>query len=175
MAAPTTLVPKPKEWGPQHERMALFSASGMRNKEIAELFEVSETWVGIVLQDPRAIKVKDGFLRELRDRLLSKHEDQVLALAEYALKNLGRTLKEHVDPEKLGKKQHQDRMSLEIMKMAGLGYTERGGGGPTLTLTREESELLMDAVKKSDRAREIHEGSYEVIDDEPDGKGEVAD
>ena len=169
-----TAVAKPKTWGPQHEKMSLFSAAGMKNKEIAELFDVSTVWVYQVLQDPRAVKVKDDYLRELRDRLMSKYDDQVLALVEYALINLGRTVKEHVDPEKLGKKQHQDRMSLEVMKMAGFGYADRGVGAATLALTREESELLMAAVKKSDRAREIHEGSYEVIDDEPDGKGEVA-
>ena len=164
-----------KKWEPKHERMALLSAAGTKSKDIAEMFGVSEVWVFKVLQDPRAMKVKADFVRELRDRLLQKFDDQVLVLAGLALKNLKRTLSVHLDPEtQRVMKQHQDRISIDILKLAGLGHAERPAGA-TIQLTREESQVLVEAIRTADKAKEIYDADFEVINDEPNGKATSSD
>lgn len=163
-----------QKWGPNHTRVALLSASGIESAEIAKMFGKSTTWVNRVLKDPQAAVIIDGYIRDLKERLLQKFDNQVLVLAGFALNNLKRTVMSHPDIEKQFRmKQHQDKISVDVLKMAGFGAGERAPAA-TIQLTKEESQLLIKAVDKSNEAREIYDAEYEVID-EPNGKATPTD
>ena len=157
-----------KKWEPKHEQMALLSASGVSNKEIAKAFGMTEVWTYKILADPRATLAKEGFVRDLRASLFAKYDDQILSLVDYALRNISRTVMADVDPEHTDRKRHQDKVSLEVIGLAGVGNQDRGGG-QKIQLTPDQAATLANAIEKSDEAREIN-AEYEIMDAEPNGK-----
>lgn len=152
------------KWGPKHEQVALLSASGATNKDIAEVVGFSENWIGKIVRDPRAQLAQANFVRALRERLLKKFDNRILELADYAIRNLGRTVKADVDPDHLDKKRHQDKMSVEVIKFTGLGESQ-SDKRPVIQITSDQLGVLAGAITKSDEAREIYEAEYEMVDD----------
>jgi len=161
-----------KTWKPIHTKIALLSATGMKNIEIAELVGMTPAWICRILGDPRAERLKEAFVERLRDNLMTSMGDRIVALAEDALENIEQTVVADIDPDS-ARKMWQDKVSLEVLNRAGFGKNAapRVSGG--IVLSKEASDELVEAIKKSDEARRLHEGSYLAEDNERDGVGGV--
>lgn len=159
-----------KAWKPIHTKIALLSATGMKNIEIAELVEMTPAWVCRILGDPRAERMKEIFVDRLRDSLMTSVRDRIVALAEDALENIEQTVVADVDPDS-ARKMWQDKVSLEVLNRAGFGKsaTPKVSGG--IILSKEASDELVEAIKKSDEARRLHEVSSLADSNERDGSG----
>ena len=158
-----------EKWTLLHERVANLGATGLASAEIAKVVNRPQEWVEHVLDSDQAQGVKEKWFIDLKLRLFAKFEGEFAELMELSLRNLRRTLIFDVDPEvDFNAKKHQDRVSLEVMKMARVAQESNRDLGKGLSLTTAESQLLVDAIAKAKEAESY--ADYEIVEAEKNGK-----
>lgn len=166
-----------ENWKPAHDRILLLYIGGYKIKDIAKITGYCREHVGQLLQDPRA----QNRIDKVRKRLYGQLEDDITTkmkmLGNEAVDNIRRTLMEDHKAGSRAKK-HQDKMSFELLDRIGHGKssgkdTDSGGG---VELSEEDAGRLIEALEKSEQAREEHEiemepgedGAYELSENGSD-------
>ena len=157
-----------EQWSLMHERVAILGATGIAVEEIARVVERPEEWVEQVLNSDQALAVKEKYFIDLKHKLFAHFESEFIELMELSIRNVKRTLAHDIDPEIDWKsKVHQDKISIEIMKLARGAKESNRDLGTGLSLTREESLALVDSFKAAKEAENY--ADYEVVTPEKNG------
>lgn len=156
-----------ENWKPKHDRVLQLHLAGYQITTIADITGYSREWVSDLINDPRAQQRIEKMRERLYDQLEEDLAIKMKFLGPKAVENIRETLEGDHDPGSKAKK-HQDKMSFELLDRIGHGKSssddERKGGGGVV-LSGEDSERLVEAIEKSNKAREEHEVTMEQDED----------
>ena len=162
----TTLAPIVR-WTIKHEQIVAMHIGGMDNEQIAASIVMkskhpSVVRVSQILSDPMARRIIGEAVKKVRAQMMESLEDGVAALAVTAMKRIAETI--NFPDFILGteEKKHQDRLSLDLVKMVYANNKETIEPGSQLT--EEQFKQLTEALEDSKEADElIREAEYEEV------------
>lgn len=146
---------QPKTWKVEHEAIVLMHCKGISNKEIAELYDMSEVHVGNVIL---CVKGQE-FIEKIRSNLPTKDlELKYKTILENAVERLDAFMK---DDDKFKKYPIQavDRAmkSMEMIDSRLRAASSNNVRNNTVVLATEASvDRLMNAMKKVQESNELH-------------------
>lgn len=150
------------KWKPVHDTVLALHMAGYAHKSIAAIVGLSPSHVTDLINDPRAQKAVQKIRKRLFENQLRNLEGKLTMLGDAAVGNLRKTVNADIAPKSKAKK-HQDRVSMDVLDMIGVGQDGRGDDG--MKLTKEASERLADAMEKADEAEQTHEIEMEPSED----------
>lgn len=152
----------PKEWTALYEQMALLSAAGMTNIELAERFKYTPQQVSNILCTPQAKIINKMMIDKIRSGMKESFEAQTTELADIAMQNVSDVLKNKALVEK--NPFSMMRASLDFLK----GINKLEGDGPktnnvqnNFLMSDAAADRLADALGKSMEIKQLH-GNIEV-------------
>jgi len=164
----TTLAPIVR-WTVKHEQIVAMHIGGMDNEEIASNIVIksknpSVVRVSQILSDPKARRIINEAMMKVRAQMMESLDDGVAALSITAMKRIAETI--NFPDFVLGSdaKKHQDRLSLDLVKLV---YGNRDSGledAPPLDAAM--SKRIVEALEASAAVDElIQEGQFEVVEE----------
>lgn len=154
------------DWTPQHEIVVQLNIAGWGNEDVAKHVKLSKERVSQILQDPRA-KISRGLaLQRIRDSAMQNIDDRLVELAEKSLDRLAETINFDAPSVTSDFKRHQDNVSLSLVKPfmvdRNVKSQKEGGNIPESLFSR-----LVAAMENSNKAKEIQDAEYEIVEEKP--------
>jgi len=149
-------------WKPAHDQMVALHLAGYQTNRIAQVMEYSREHVGVILGDPRALKMIIEFRRRIREKTLGDIEDTIVDLAEISLKKIGDTVEAEFDAGSKGK-EHQDKMGFKLLACLGYnGQNRKQEESRKLQMSSEMEGRLVAALEKTAEVDELIANAVEV-------------
>lgn len=134
---------EPNELGPRHKQMVVLSAAGMKNKDIGELLGMSDSRVSVILNDPRAVKLRERLAAEIVQQLTESAAEVLAGYQVEAAHTMG-TLMRHAESENVR------RMSAaDILDRTGHKAREGGGNQGGIEIDPEIAEALLQGMREA--------------------------
>ena len=165
----TTLAPI-VHWTVKHEQVVAMHIGGMSNEEIAANIKIkgknpSLVRVSQILSDPQARQTIGKAIMQIRGQMMENLDDGLIVLAQTAMKRMAETI--NFPDFLLGsdEKRHQDRLSLDLVKLVYGNNQNQAEDAPPLN--EALSKRLIEALEQSNAADElIKEAQFEVVANE---------
>lgn len=142
------------KWTGMHRRVVSLEMIGYRPGEIAKMMELSESYVSVILNDPRAVVERNTIGKSVSERVTDVHL-QLRLHAPEALKALVDTISS--EDEKV-----KQRGAIALLDRA--GYSKyQGDHVPKQVLSDAAAETILETMRELERAN-IPEASYRVIE-----------
>ena len=148
------------KWKHKYDRMVFLSIQGWTLDEIAAEVGCTPGRVSIVLCSRPGKEHLALWQERLADRCLSTIEQGLVGLGPKAVKNIAMTVDADIPEKATRRKQHQDKISFELLSRIGFGKKETGRAvdeGGLNGLPRELQERLVSALEQSAEATRINE------------------
>lgn len=150
------------KWKPLHDTVLALHLSGYKNTSIGAIVGLDPSYVGDLLNDPRAKKAISKLRQRLLDNQVNTLEDKLALLGGEALDNIRQTVTAEIQAGSRAKK-HQDKVSFDVLELIGVGQDKEADGG--MKLSKDASERLAEALDDADKAQEEHAIDMEQSDD----------
>jgi hypothetical protein len=164
----------PKEWHPVYEQILALSCMGKTNVELAEEFNYTPVHISNILTSPMAKLLRRQILNKLRSSVESTLPQKLQDAAAKAMERV----QDFMDDDQLYEKSpfaFVDR-AMTVLRAAGHSKHESSGGNAFINtrnanviMTGEAAEIISAALNKSDEARRLHAGEFEIVQEEPVG------
>jgi len=164
----TTLAPIVR-WTVKHEQIVSMHIGGMSNEEIAAAIKIkgknpSVVRVSQILGDPQALRTIHEAILLVRSQMTEDLDGGLAVLAMTAMKRIAETINFEFFPG-TDEKKHQDRLSLDLVKMVYSNNQDTTEEAPPLN--EALSERIVEALEASKAADElILEAQFEVVEED---------
>lgn len=154
------------KWTPLHENVVHLHCCTWPNEKIADKLEITPQRVSQILSDPKAQAIIKAVIMRQRDMMMGEVGDGLLALAHKGIKRIAETIDEDTEVGTRAKV-HQDRMSLELVKLVSTNKEEEK---KERSLSESLAKRLVAALEKTNEVDEYHgrvvEGEVEIEEEE---------
>lgn len=156
---------EPEEWTPRHELVVRLHLASIRNKDIPRWMEqagvepFSESRISVIINDPRAQRLREMFARSAIDRM-ENVQDRLEAVSNEALTEVIDQLRNHEDAKV------RQRAAFSILDRAGYSKIERRAVA-SFNVTDKVLDRMEQALKET---KQSHELDYSKI---PEVQAEV--
>ena len=133
-------------WLPIHEEVVAFHMVGWELAKISEVTGLPQVRIQEVINSPTAQELLATVRANVRRRVLETIEDRLVGMGELAMMNLNETLQATHLPGTTPKR-HQDKISLEVLKMVREQNGNLASLGGMNSLTPESQGRLVEALK----------------------------
>jgi len=113
-------------------------AGGLRGKELAELYDMTESQISIIINSPLFIAEVARIEAEIEDDVINVRQE-IRVLAPRARRIIAREMKG--DPEILGERKHQTNIAFEVLDRSGGGLRPVPEGGELHIHKHEEIHI----------------------------------
>lgn len=141
-------------WRPRHDQVVALHLMGYKGFEIAQLLEYSEEHISRILNDPRAIKAVRMGRSRFMEHAHAEIDGMLLSFAHTGLRRMKTTVEGEFAAGTRAK-EHQDRVTFELLGRVGYGKASKDQDAGTIKLSRDLEERLVTAMEKSNTANEI--------------------
>lgn len=162
------------KWKHKYDRMVFLSLQGWTLEQISDEIGCSPNRVSVVLCSRAGKEHLAEWSERLAERCLSTIEQGLVGLGPKAVENIAKTVNAEIPESASRRKQHQDKVSFELLGRIGFGRketdktpTESGLNG----VPRVLQERLVAALEQSAEATRINEIPFsesEEVNDDPD-------
>ncbi len=166
-----------KRWSVAHEQIVHLHIGRWTNEALAKHFGLSIVRISQILADPKARAIVDDMVGRLRAKMEENFEDGLLVLATSGMRRIADTI--NYTEFVLGSpaKMHQDRLSLDLIKLVKGDSGKLEENAPPLN--EALSTRLIEALEESNKVviertngngkQEIQEGDFELVETSEDG------
>ena len=150
-----------KSWEPdlideRHLQAIMMRASGLEQNVIAKVMGWTDSWVSVVLNHPDALYILT--------KMVSYAADEVLDIQTRIRAHAGEALDKVVE---VMRNTQDDRLAstnaFELLKMAGHSAVQKMETRVAVSITKEQSGLLVDAINESKKIRAQAGIDYRVV------------
>ncbi len=165
----TTLAPIAR-WTIKHEQVVAMHIGGMDNGQIAANITIkgknpSVVRVSQILSDPQALRIINEAMMQVRSEMMENLDDGLAALAVTAMARIRETIDFPDFILGSDEKRHQDRLSLDLVKLVYSNNSNEIGDAPPLDAAL--SKRIAEAIEASNAVEElIREGQFKAVEDE---------
>lgn len=166
-----------RRWTAKENKIVMLDLLGdLTQAEIGEIVGYSQSWVGKILKDPRAVEVREAFRKRSLEKMIETADQKLDTLVDKAVDKLDVTLSADIAATSKAKP-NQDKVSLKLLEGRRLlkrGPEEGSGRGSGPLFSPEGEKRFLDMMEKANKVKdidpfdEVPEAEYEVIEDAQD-------
>lgn len=143
-----------QDWPLRNDQIVMMALGGMKQRAIAEQFDISHQAVSVIIRHPKAEEIIRIAKAKLQEKLVETIDEKLGLTARLAVKVIKKTLDADISPIHKAKA-NQDRVAIALLR--GRGYLRQEGqdGAGGFQVSPEQFDKLTTAMRKSDEAQQI--------------------